>query len=419
VSRAIDRGVAYLKRVVEAKGDEVMYLPTAAQGSQATAADNLVYRKSLIGWTLLECGTAPTDHAVEKIAAFVRENYLGGEQETRDLAAAILFLDRLGDSRDRPIIETCALRLVAGQKLQGLWGRYCNVEGTFSATDQQKLADYLKTNADVRPDSDPAGEPEGADQLPPYLRDSGLVRWQRGFTVPPLQYIAPPSSLAYAPDPATVLKTTDVGDATSTQLALAALWTARRDGVPVNPCLAFVDRCYRRLQHEDGGWSWLAYADPGRPRQLYPQLYTPDPCSTGAGLLALAVGSGVSGEQAPGGDAVIKSGFAALSPMVETDIGLDDLNAPPGVGSTPYFGWWALNNVAVAYGRKELGGGKDWSAWLTTRLVEAQDASGSWNANNAGFECTWETCYALLALKRVNVFSDLTTKLRKTLSVGN
>jgi len=72
--------------------------------------------------TLLECGVPASDPLVQKAAAFVR----GGVKRTRNmqtyqLSLALLFLDRLGEEKDRPLIRYIALRLVAGQTPDGGW----------------------------------------------------------------------------------------------------------------------------------------------------------------------------------------------------------------------------------------------------------------------------------------------------------
>lgn len=74
--------------------------------------------------TLLECGAPPRHPAVQKAAEYVRIHSarLG---QTYDLGLAIMFLDRLGDPRDRPLIQTLAMRLIAGQLENGGWGYTC------------------------------------------------------------------------------------------------------------------------------------------------------------------------------------------------------------------------------------------------------------------------------------------------------
>jgi len=83
VNKAIDRGVAALKRLQGRDGT----WPHAENGAT-----------SLGGLTLLECKVPPDDPAVEKAAAVVREAS-PRLTHTYSISLAVLFLDRLGDSR--------------------------------------------------------------------------------------------------------------------------------------------------------------------------------------------------------------------------------------------------------------------------------------------------------------------------------
>ena len=46
-------------------------------------------------------------------------------EATYELGLAILFLDRLGDPKDEPLIRTMALRLMVGQSASGGWTYNC------------------------------------------------------------------------------------------------------------------------------------------------------------------------------------------------------------------------------------------------------------------------------------------------------
>src|SRR5206468_645731 len=60
--------------------------------------------------TLLECGAGASDPAVQKAAAFVRANATKSAitSPTYECSLAILFLDRLGDAADEPLIRSLA-----------------------------------------------------------------------------------------------------------------------------------------------------------------------------------------------------------------------------------------------------------------------------------------------------------------------
>ncbi len=109
VNKAIDRGVTYLKDRQQPAG--------SWEHAHTTAY------AALPALTLLECGVPADDPRVQKAVEFLRAN-IGRRRsgmDTYELSLALLFLDRLGDERDRPIIRSIALRLVAGQTADGGW----------------------------------------------------------------------------------------------------------------------------------------------------------------------------------------------------------------------------------------------------------------------------------------------------------
>ena len=69
------------------------------------------------GLAMLEVGVPPNDVSVQSAAAFVR-SMVPTLDKTYELSLAILFLNRLGERQDVPLIQTMALRLIAGQTLQ-------------------------------------------------------------------------------------------------------------------------------------------------------------------------------------------------------------------------------------------------------------------------------------------------------------
>src|ERR1019366_1479439 len=99
INAAIAKGVAFLKSSQRGTGS------WSVDGSY-----NVGYA-SLGGLTLLECKVPPADAAVQRTAFFVRSRAAQIDM-TYELALAILFLDRLGEARDRPLIQGMALRLL-------------------------------------------------------------------------------------------------------------------------------------------------------------------------------------------------------------------------------------------------------------------------------------------------------------------
>jgi hypothetical protein len=72
----------------------------------------------------LECGVPADDPIIQKAAKYLRSK-AAAIDTTYDLSLGILFLDRLGDPKDEKLIQTFALRLIAGQSMTGGWGYRC------------------------------------------------------------------------------------------------------------------------------------------------------------------------------------------------------------------------------------------------------------------------------------------------------
>ncbi len=95
-------------------------------GKGGTAIGHDVAYAALPGLTMLECGVPPTYEGVQRAAQFVRLRSPNLAQ-TYDLALAVLFLDKLGDQRDKELIEVLTMRLVAGQTTNGGWSYRCPI----------------------------------------------------------------------------------------------------------------------------------------------------------------------------------------------------------------------------------------------------------------------------------------------------
>jgi hypothetical protein len=112
VNAAIARGVEYLQKK---QYDSGTWHSRHTTGLAAVGA-----------LTLLECGVPADDPRVQKATKLVRNRVprfaaSNSPSTTYELSLSLLFLDRLGDPRDRPLIRTIAVRLVAGQLADGGW----------------------------------------------------------------------------------------------------------------------------------------------------------------------------------------------------------------------------------------------------------------------------------------------------------
>jgi hypothetical protein len=205
--------------------------------------------------------------------------------------------------------------------------------------------------------------------------------------------------------PGAKLAETWMGDNSNTQFALLGVWTARKYGVPVERSLAMVEARFRSSQNQDGSWnysSWTGTVD----------------SMTCAGLLGLAVGRGIRQVGGPPQDLMqdqaIARGLAFLGGVVgkpglpagSSNAGNNNLIGARANDDLYFF--WSLERVGVIYDLPRIGG-RDWYAWGSPIIVDHQNADGSWGG---AFPGVVDTCFALLFLRRVNVASDLTSKLK-------
>jgi hypothetical protein len=128
VDQAIDDGIKFLK------GTQGPF------GTWSPDKNHMAGYAALPGLTLMECGVTGLDASVQRAAYFVR-TAAPKMDRTYELALSILFLDRLGDPRDRPLIQALAMRLIAGQTTTGGWSYKCPI---LTGKDHTNLLALLK-----------------------------------------------------------------------------------------------------------------------------------------------------------------------------------------------------------------------------------------------------------------------------------
>jgi hypothetical protein len=391
IQRAIDRGVAHLR---------------ATQGKDGKWRLPAIGATALAGLTLLECNVPADDPAVQKAARVVRAE-APGQSGTYSLALVILFLDRLGDPRDRTLIQALGIRLLAGQNRQGGWPYLCPVVDESVIRRVQRLCDQ-RHELVAR-----AGQPKAAGDGRARARLSAEIE----------QDLAPVIGRQFSPS----------DDNSNTQFAILGLWVARRHGVPVEAALERVRLRFRGSQNADGGWGYSRFYGDG-PASEYSM--------TCAGLLGLACAYGSAAEAVlgtergaaardgkdrsgldPAKDPAIRKALMVLGGVVGRSVDSVGPSAPPiygyqmggGIqvseGLRPEYAFyflWSLERVAVAYGLDTIGK-RDWYAWGARALLATQQRDGSWRGACRLGEA--DTCFALLFLRRANLTKDLTAGL--------
>jgi hypothetical protein len=334
VNEAIARGVWYLK---DAQLDSGSWNDTTYGMGQA----------ALPGLALLECGVPGGDPVIQKTAAYVRKQ-VPNFPNTYERVLALLFLDRLGETKDEPLIQYLAVCILAGQLPDGGWTYPC------PAPEQSKTAELLEK-----------------------LRDAKMTldQWQQAVV-----NNQPFNAGA-------------VADNSNTQFAILAVWVAGRHKVPIARTVAQIEKRFRGSQAADGNWGYNNGA-------------VGTASMTCAGLLGLAVALGVSDQgkassKKPLEDDAVRKGLAALAKQI---------NAQGGAPPFDLYLLWSLERVGVIYNLPKIDD-LDWYAWGRNPVLSKQQQNGSWVYNDPTYTPVG-TAFALLFLKQANVAPDLTTKLQ-------
>src|SRR5579884_638671 len=406
IDRAIEKGVQALRGM---------------QRPDGTWPYHVIGATALAGLTLLECTGDKEDQDVLRAADAVRKASID-LKHTYSIALSSLFLDRLGDREDEPLIESLTARLLAGQDpASGGWSYGCP---PISEADKQRLEENVNKRKKAAPRPQARGSGRGRPAPPPAAGPAG-------FPPPP-----PPPPLAIQDQTSMV---GGVGDNSNTQFAALGLWVGRRHGAKIQRATTRLADRFRTTQMEDGGWPYTPRPGGIPAVAPLPMGLGSTPSMTCAGLLALAIADGATLEQARqrkpdakltdiSKDKNLSKGLEALGAVIENPRGIKPAVTvknfgPPGappvfdpatrVGGRSYYFLWSLERVAVALDLKTIGN-KDWYNWGAEILLESQAADGSWNGDYGAGGV--DTCFALLFLKRANFVSDLTASIKGKIS---
>jgi hypothetical protein len=403
IDAAIDKGLAYLKNNIDEKGN-----------FRADGRGNRLGATALIGLTLLSCGVAVDEPAIQRIAKRVRAEAPNNTQ-TYDLACSIWFLDKLGDTGDVDLIKTMGLRLIAGQRDSGGWDYNCP---KLSREDEDQLFAAVHQHNQlllpIEEKNDTPKQPGGK------VANWSVLKYKRGQK---------PSG-------------TD-GDNSNTQFGVLGLWAAKKHGLPVGLSLAMAEARFRQWQMDDGSWGYRLAKNSNWKDAM-----------TCAGLVTLAAGQGSHVAKEPSADSGLDKDPQIAKALLFLGKRLKTLSLPPtkeqrdkltaekkeleeklkttepaeqavlrerineinrqltrpadnqihadGVGDLYFL--WSVERVGVLYNLDTIGG-ENWHAWGTEILLRMQNSEGWWDQQHGR---PIDTCFALLFLKRVNVAHDLT-----------
>jgi hypothetical protein len=381
VDKAIQKGVDRLKK---------LQLPNGTWGADGAA--HPVGYAALPALALLECGVPKDDPVLLKAEKFIRAA-LPTMDDTYELSLSVLFLDKLGNKKDEPMIRGLSLRLIAGQSGTGGWGYKCPNLETVESNDLLRILNLISPpKKATAKGAEPADKP--AKEAPPirFVISPGAAKLAT-FAV--LQDF----SKLVLEDPAD--KVTDNSD---TQFAILALWTAQRHGVPMDRTLQLIANRFQTSQDPTGGWGYTYKYDGKGVGEGAPM----DCC----GLLGLAVGHGIAHNKGEEEDALkdpkIVNGFAAVNKFIGEPVGRTR-DVPV---QNLYF-LWSWERVGVLYDLPTLAN-KDWFRWGAEGIIGSQAPTGEW-LEGGGYPASTpvaNTCFALLYLRRSNLVADLTAALK-------
>lgn len=429
INAAIEKGIAFLKGAQLPSGGWLNPMdpnsPTPGKYEVGCAA--------ICGLTLLEAQVPANDPTVQRAANFVRNKPLTDRMHRNyEMSCVLLFLDRLGDPKDKALIQALALTLVAGQNARGGW-TYDSPD--LNGFDRQQLLAFL--DATRLPSSEPVGgagkqsledsqkgkaekgEPskqgkgtaKSKSRVPAYqslsrtLQSIPLVHLHYfPKTAPPAQ-AAPPMvpgpgvglNLPVPQGPGGLMMMMGGDDNSNTQFAMLALWAARRHGVPTERCFLAVGSRFASTQIQDGGWS---YSSGG-----LAIVQTSLPTMTCVGLLGMAMGHAVLPAKKDANDTKLPEDpniARALQRLAENIDTQSMIN---------FYLLWSVERVGMLYNLPTIGN-RDWYRIGSDMLLDKQMPDGSWSTQGfIGTNKLLDTSFALMFLKRSNLVQDLSERL--------
>jgi hypothetical protein len=430
IDQVIEKGIAYLRKTQQPNG--------------TWSSSHPIGHAALSGLTMLECGMPPNDPVVQRAAQFVRAGMLNNEF-TYELSLSILFLDRLGDPRDRPLIQGMALRLLAGQNDCGGWTYTCMLlnpqemyqlyvflhsnrqpnllNPLFGTSDRNPITFAGSSPRDVKGSGDAfqhfgalmakgieSAAKDAKDGKNPPAKQKATAPLRPEWLKANLQNI--PVVRNQGKGKGKVRLAHGSGDNSNTQFALLALWASRRHDIPCEQAIMAAYQRFVSTQNVDGGWGYSNNHSQNTSGAM-----------TAVGLLGLAMGHGTSPDvvkfdpKNPKDSVVrpaledprIQNGLKTLSGHIGQPIVEGQLNQ---LLMQNLYLLWSIERVAMLYDLKTING-KEWYPWGAQILVQNQSDTGSWPSSlYPGSDASVNTCFALLFLKRSNLVQDLTNNLR-------
>ena len=370
------------------------------------------------------------------------------ETQTYHIALCLLYLDRLGDAADVPLIQMLGVRLLAGQNAIGGWTYQCI--DAVSAADERLLRTKLLV-AELKAGNNPP---------PPAEAKQGGKAAKHGVVGTLL-----PEVEKYAGKLAANRVRNRIDDNTNTQFGVLGVWAARKHGVPVENALDLIELRFLATQTGGGGWPYaggiqgspsMTFAGllglataigrreerrlkaelpkqndpfakstpkevPKEPAKSPPKIddpfFNPPPAPKPDEPVAKNPPEAKKGaaKKVPvdARDAAVQRGLASLAAVLAGNVqqrgkGRQVRIGDGVLGERDFYFFWSLERVGVVYGIEKVGG-IDWYDLGADELIPGQHANGSWGSGAKGSEV--DTAFALLFLARSNLVRDLSSKV--------
>jgi hypothetical protein len=389
---------------------------------------------ALAGLGMLEAGIPTNDISVQNVTNYIRSAALS-QTETYHTALCILYLDRLGDPADVPVIQMLGVRLYGGMTPNGGWTYHC--------WEQVPQDEVIRLQQILQKDVG-AAKPAPRKPNTESGKDDGFLKPADTNKLDSKLHPEVAKTFAAVKQVISARGRGGAGgvqgdDNSNTQFGLIGLWIASRHGLPAKDAFALIEARYLQSQNRaDGGWSYNSGS--GGPSTV---------AMTCAGLLGLAVGNAsrapkavvepadkdkksedpndpffnpktADGEkaepavrpkasaQSPAATAGLKAVAAFLAAQQRGARNASSLQQFIGAGNSLYM-LWSIERMAVAYNLDTIGG-IDWYDWGSDVILSMQQSSGAFNDGSYGEDVN--TAFAILFLAKANFTKDLSAKTK-------
>ncbi|HVE39791.1 MAG TPA: FecR domain-containing protein [Planctomycetota bacterium] len=363
IDEAIRKGIAFLKSAPSV-GAEVFGIANCDE---------------LILLTLLSAGVSESDPELQKYLKSVVANRL---ERTYSVSLQAIALEEVDRVKYQGRIAECAQFLVDNQCGNGQW-TYAGAASPVTLTSE--------TKADVATGAEEAGSDFFGHRVKPKIARKLQIKKTRD-------------------GPA-------VGDNSNAQYAALGLRACSEAGIAIPAAtLQRAADWWRKCQYSEDGGRGVASGEGAVARGWCyndgKNRVNDGPCCVGAyhSMTAGAVSSLIIYDHLLGTDwkkdVSVRLGMNWMTNyfMVSRNLGIDQSFKTVNGGTTPsetyhYYGLYALERVGILSAQEKLGR-HPWYAEGAKFILSKQKADGSWLENSQSTTSTWDTCFAILFLRR-------------------